>query len=157
MGAARRREPDRCLILGYCVHPIALRSHPHPFRSDHFAACACRWGRLASSPRRIPLQLTLCPLPRQKATFPIRREPMILDLRTISHGAIHGNSVRRVISLGLLSLFGVSGLAAAATLCVNPGGHLGCRSTFSAAVTAASAGDTILVAPGTYKEAVAIT
>jgi nitrous oxidase accessory protein NosD len=82
---------------------------------------------------------------------------MILDLRTISHGAIHGNSVRRVISLGLLSLFGASGLAAAATLCVNPGGHLGCRSTISAAVTAASAGDTILVAPGTYKEAVVIT
>src|SRR4051812_40602424 len=82
---------------------------------------------------------------------------MFLDLRTISHGAIHGSSVRRAISLGLLSVFGVSSLAIASTLCVNPGGHFGCKSTISAAVAAASAGDTILVAPGTYKEAVVIT
>jgi nitrous oxidase accessory protein NosD len=47
--------------------------------------------------------------------------------------------------------------AHAATLCVNPGGTSGCKSTISAAVAAASAGDTILVAPGTYKEDVIIT
>jgi parallel beta-helix repeat protein len=82
---------------------------------------------------------------------------MFLDLRTITHGDIHGNSVRRFISFGLLSFFGASSLAVASTLCVNPGGHFGCRSTISAAVAAASAGDTILVAPGTYREAVVIT
>ena len=41
--------------------------------------------------------------------------------------------------------------AAGATLCVNPG-KSGCFSTIGAAVAAASAGDTIQVAPGTYVE-----
>jgi pectin methylesterase-like acyl-CoA thioesterase len=45
----------------------------------------------------------------------------------------------------------------AATLCVNPGGTAGCKSTINAAVAAASAGDTIRVAAGTYKEDVVIT
>ena len=45
----------------------------------------------------------------------------------------------------------------AATLCVNPGGTGGCQSTITAAVSAASPGDTIRVAPGTYKEDVVIT
>lgn len=45
----------------------------------------------------------------------------------------------------------------AATLCVIPSGEFGCKSTISAAVAAASAGDTIVVAPGTYKEQVTIT
>ena len=45
----------------------------------------------------------------------------------------------------------------AATLCVNPGGNGGCKKTISAAVTAASAGDTIYVAPGIYKEQVVIS
>ena len=42
--------------------------------------------------------------------------------------------------------------AAAATLCVNPGGKNGCSATIGAAVAAASRGDTIQVAPGTYTE-----
>lgn len=45
----------------------------------------------------------------------------------------------------------------AATLCVNTGGTGGCNSSINAAVAAASAGDTIRVAPGTYKEDVIIT
>ncbi len=80
---------------------------------------------------------------------------MFLDLRTVCHGEIHDHSVRRFIGLGLLSMFAASGMAA--TLCVNPGGKLGCKSTISAAVASASAGDTIQVAQGTYKEQVVIT
>jgi nitrous oxidase accessory protein NosD len=45
----------------------------------------------------------------------------------------------------------------AATLCVNPGGTGGCKSSINAAVAAASAGDTIRVASGTYKEDVLIS
>lgn len=48
-------------------------------------------------------------------------------------------------------------LASAAILCVNPKGTAGCKSTISAAVAAASPGDTILVAQGTYNEQVTIT
>lgn len=44
----------------------------------------------------------------------------------------------------------------AATLCVNPGGTGGCKSSISAAVAAAGPGDTIQVAHGTYKEDVHI-
>jgi parallel beta-helix repeat protein len=51
----------------------------------------------------------------------------------------------------------VSGSSAlGATLCVNPGGTGGCNATISAAVAAASAGDTIRVAKGTYYEEVVI-
>ena len=46
--------------------------------------------------------------------------------------------------------------ANAATLCVNPGGTSGCKTTITAAVNAASPGDTVLIAPGTYKEDVII-
>jgi parallel beta-helix repeat protein len=45
---------------------------------------------------------------------------------------------------------------AAATLCVNPAGSGGCQKTIGAAVAAASAGDIINVAPGTYAETVTI-
>ena len=46
--------------------------------------------------------------------------------------------------------------AAAVGRCVNPSGASGCHKTIGAAVAAASAGDTIRVAPGTYKEDVVI-
>src|SRR4051794_15862552 len=45
----------------------------------------------------------------------------------------------------------------AASSCVTPGGPAGCLSPIQAAVTAASPGDTITVAAGTYKESVTIT
>jgi len=45
----------------------------------------------------------------------------------------------------------------AATLCVNPGGTGGCKSTISAAVAAASPGDIIKVGWGIYKEQVVIS
>jgi parallel beta-helix repeat protein len=45
----------------------------------------------------------------------------------------------------------------AATLCVNPTGATGCQATIGAAVSAASSGDTIQVAGGTYKEVVTIS
>jgi len=72
------------------------------------------------------------------------------------HGGVHGRFARYLTGLGLLSLCGVSTLAAA-TLCVNPGGKFGCKSSISAAVAAASPGDTIQVAKGTYKEQVVIS
>jgi Right handed beta helix region len=50
-----------------------------------------------------------------------------------------------------------SNAAIAAELCVNPPGVSGCKTTISAAVAAASAGDTIYVGRGTYKEGVVIT
>lgn len=49
-----------------------------------------------------------------------------------------------------------SSICAAKTLCVAPGGSSGCYSTISAAVAAASPGDTIKVRPGTYAEDVQI-
>ena len=80
------------------------------------------------------------------------------DMRTIRHGKVHDQPLRLLLA-GLTLLFwcGASSVAVAATLCVVPGGKLGCKSTISAAVAAASAGDTIVVAPGTYKEQVTIT
>jgi nitrous oxidase accessory protein NosD len=54
------------------------------------------------------------------------------------------------------SLIPLSQAAFAATWCVNPGGTSGCKTTISAAVAAAAAGDTIQVAPGTYKEGVIV-
>jgi parallel beta-helix repeat protein len=57
----------------------------------------------------------------------------------------------------MLALFGASSLAIAATWCVKPSGKSGCSSTISAAVAAASPGDTIRVWEGTYKEQVVIT
>lgn len=77
--------------------------------------------------------------------------------RTMLHGEIHGNIVRRVIGVGVLALFGASSLAIAATWCVKPSGKSGCSSTISAAVAAASPGDTIRVWEGTYTEQVVIT
>jgi len=55
----------------------------------------------------------------------------------------------------LVLAFGTSQFAAA-QVCVNPKGTGGCYSTISAAVSAATAGSTITVAAGTYREAVVI-
>jgi nitrous oxidase accessory protein NosD len=55
------------------------------------------------------------------------------------------------------SLLTLSSSALAANWCVNPHGTAGCKTTISAAVAAAAAGDTIYVAKGTYKESVIIT
>jgi parallel beta-helix repeat protein len=51
---------------------------------------------------------------------------------------------------------GTSSLLFAGTLCVNPGGTNGCYSSISAAVAAASAGDTVNVGPGVYRETVVV-
>lgn len=56
----------------------------------------------------------------------------------------------------LMSIVGFAMSAQAATQCVNPTGAGGCYKTISSAVSAASAGDTINVAAGTYKELVTI-
>lgn len=61
------------------------------------------------------------------------------------------------MGMALLLLGGSCGLASAATWCVNPGGKSGCQASISAAVAAASSGDTIEVRQGTYKEDVNIT
>jgi parallel beta-helix repeat protein len=63
---------------------------------------------------------------------------------------------KTVATIGL-ALFGLNvGQASANTLCVNPGGTNGCRSKIQSAVNDASPGDTVKVAPGTYKENVII-
>lgn len=81
---------------------------------------------------------------------------MLETSSTVRHGEVHGCFTRHLAGLGLLFLFGISTLAAA-TLCVNPGGKFGCKSSISAAVAAPSPGDTIQVAKGTYKEQVVIS
>ena len=77
-------------------------------------------------------------------------------MKVSSHGIFQGHMFRGCLGVALLSI-AASGVATAATLCVNPGGKFGCKSTISAAVAAASPGDTIVVAQGTYKEQVTIT
>jgi nitrous oxidase accessory protein NosD len=79
---------------------------------------------------------------------------VISSLRSSSLGK--GCCVCVVSTFAVVCVAGTPG-AHAATLCVNPGGTSGCQSTISAAVTAASPGDTVLVAPGTYKENVVLT
>ncbi len=61
--------------------------------------------------------------------------------------------LRHVAALGVLAL-PIQMLAA--TLCVNPGGSAGCSATIGAAVSAAKAGDQIVIAPGEYAEMVTI-
>jgi parallel beta-helix repeat protein len=61
----------------------------------------------------------------------------------------------RMAALGLI-LVASSQPAAANTFCVNPGGTGSCKSSISAAVSAAAPNDTIKVGPGTYKEDVVI-
>jgi parallel beta-helix repeat protein len=60
------------------------------------------------------------------------------------------------LGIGSVLLAGAAQPAAAATLCVNPTGAHGCLKTIGEAVTAASPGDTIRVARGTYAEYVVI-
>ena len=81
---------------------------------------------------------------------------MSRKLNVSSHGIFQGHSLRRCLGVALVSI-AASGVAMAATLCVNPSGHFGCKSTISAAVAAAAPGDTIVVTQGTYKEQVTIT
>jgi parallel beta-helix repeat protein len=62
-----------------------------------------------------------------------------------------------VIAASAAVIVGLNHPALAATACVTPGGGSGCAATISAAVAAASPGDTILVGHGTYAENVVIT
>lgn len=71
--------------------------------------------------------------------------------------AARSHCVKRTIRIALSCMLGIPSLVSAATLCVNTGGTLGCHSTISSAVSAASAGDLIKVWPGIYKEDVVIT
>jgi nitrous oxidase accessory protein NosD len=64
-------------------------------------------------------------------------------------------SAALLITLGT-TLVGTSQSAAAATLCVNPGGTGGCFSKITDAVAAAKQHDVIRVAAGTYAEDVVI-
>jgi nitrous oxidase accessory protein NosD len=66
---------------------------------------------------------------------------------------------QRAFQLTLIgaSLITFSQTAVAATWCVNPNGTSGCKTTINAAVAAASPGDTIYVAHGTYKEGILLT
>src|SRR3954471_1727645 len=66
------------------------------------------------------------------------------------------SSVRSVVVFIATFLLGPSGLATAATKCVNPGGTAGCFASINAAVAAAASDDTIKVAAGTYHEDVVI-
>ena len=61
-----------------------------------------------------------------------------------------------VMVFPVAALVAFSAPARAATLCVNHGGTEGCYPKIALAVSAASAGDTISVAAGTYNEAVVI-
>lgn len=54
--------------------------------------------------------------------------------------------------LALSMALGILSPASAATLCVNPSGTDGCHTTIQAAIAAASSGDVINVAAGTYNE-----
>lgn len=77
-------------------------------------------------------------------------------LQGIGFGRINYKGVRTAAGVAVLCCSAAFS-AHAATLCVNPGGTSGCHSTITAAVNAASAGDTIDIAAGTYKEDVVIT
>jgi parallel beta-helix repeat protein len=65
-------------------------------------------------------------------------------------------SVRLVIVLGAVLVLGLSQLATASILCVNPSGNHGCYSKIQDAVGHAAANDVINVADGTYNEEVTI-
>ena len=81
---------------------------------------------------------------------------MIAALCSIHPATFNPSRLRIAAGLALLISCGSLG-AHAATLCVNQGGTSGCMTTITAAVNAASPGDTVLIAPGTYAEDVVIT
>ncbi|WP_446742218.1 right-handed parallel beta-helix repeat-containing protein [Silvibacterium acidisoli] len=74
-------------------------------------------------------------------------------MRSMTH-ALRRHSLRL---LTVLTMLIVVGNLAAATLCVNPRGRGGCKSSIAAAVAAASPGDTIQVEQGSYTGPVTIT
>jgi pectin methylesterase-like acyl-CoA thioesterase len=78
--------------------------------------------------------------------------------RKIMHPTFEKTSMRVDIILALCAMFvvGVSQLATANTLCVNPSGSHGCYSQIQAAVNHAAINDVIDVEPGTYNEEVDI-
>jgi hypothetical protein len=77
------------------------------------------------------------------------------DVRGIPTGKIYSQPRVRLVALALC--FGACGVASAATLCVSQHKVPWCTTTIGAAVSAASWGDTILVAPGNYREDVIVT
>lgn len=78
--------------------------------------------------------------------------PAICVIRALK---FNPNRLRIATILVVLSCCGAL-VASAATLCVNPGGTSGCKTTITAAVNAAMPGDIVLIAPGTYAEDVAV-
>jgi parallel beta-helix repeat protein len=98
--------------------------------------------------------------PRQRSLIchstPSKESTVLLNLKVIPT-AISGGHISRLFVVLAALPFAATTFASAAILCVNPNGKFGCESTISAAVAAASAGDTIVVAQGTYPEQVTIT
>ncbi len=82
---------------------------------------------------------------------------MSQNSRNIPTGQTKHEPSRIVAILSALICCGALASASAATLCVSEHKVPWCSTTIGAAVAAASAGDTILVAPGTYWEDVIVT
>ncbi len=82
---------------------------------------------------------------------------MAFGSRTFQIARPHCQPMRLSLPIAMASLLATCGVASAATLCVNPGGTAGCKSSINAAVAAAAPGDTVQVWPGTYYEGVVIT
>lgn len=77
------------------------------------------------------------------------------DLRSVPPEKVYFQL--RLPLLALALCFGACGVASAATLCVSHQKIPWCTTTIDAAVSIASPGDTILVAPGNYREDVIVT
>jgi hypothetical protein len=81
---------------------------------------------------------------------------MTHTMQVVGDRKMHDRFPWSVFAFTLMFLCSTSSLVAA-TLCVNPNGHAGCMTTISAAVAAASPGDTIQVGQGVYSEQVEIS